>query len=178
MVNIFRGILVSAVGVAAVMPAGAAQRSSNVSGEWTLVSATTTASRAGDGGIKSSEGGEIKTMANTINGVAFNCGVKCSLVQQGQTLVVDKAMLGSDTKPAPAVTLQLNGREASVMNSFTPRDPALLVTARWKGDTLEIVTAGPQGATQTLSIRSNELVVVTRMNRPSKPRLTLTYKRK
>lgn len=171
-------ITILLLGVAAVMPVGAVQRAPNLSGEWILVSATTTASRPGREDAESYGRGEIKTMANTVNGVAFNCGIECALAQHAQTLIVDKAMLGSETKSAPALTLQLNGRETSVVNSFTPSDPALLVTAQWKGDTLEIATAGAHGATQTLSIQSDQLVVVTRMNRPSAPRLTLTYKRK
>lgn len=131
----------------------AAQNRPNLSGDWVLVSATATGVRGGDEGV------EVRISSNTASGAAFNCGRGCSLVQKGARLTIDKALLGSDTDPAPSVTLPLDGRETSVVDSFNP-GRQILVKAGWNEEKLEITT-GRNAYTQVVYIEGADLVVLT-----------------
>jgi hypothetical protein len=55
-------------------------------------------------------------------------------------LTIEKALLGSNATPAPPVTLDLDGRQRPVVDSFSP-PRELPVTAAWSGNTIEITTA-------------------------------------
>jgi hypothetical protein len=148
-----------------------AQSRPDFSGNWVLVSATATGTRGGD------STDERPITSNTASGAAFNCGRECTLEHKEQAVMIDKALLGSNPDPAPAVTLQLNGREASVLDSFNP-PRKIPVTAQWNGNKLEIASKGlVRTITQLVSIEGSELVVVISSG-SEQPRVTLKYKKK
>ena len=133
------------------------QNRPSFSGDWVLVSATASGSSGRGGGAS----GERPITSNTASGAAFNCGRECTISMTGQALTIEQALLGSDPKPAPAITLQLNGREMSVVNSFNPTGQ-IPVTASWNGNKVEIVSKGPaRMTTQVVSVEASQLVVVT-----------------
>lgn len=166
------------VGMLVIVPlTSAAQRTPTFSGDWVLVSATTSgAGGRGEAG-SSKASGERPVMTNTASGAAFNCGRECTIVHKGQTLTIDKALLASNTTVAPAVTLQLDGRQTPVIDSFNPggKIPA---TATWNGEKLQITSAGPSGLTQLLSMEAAQLVVVTSVAREGSSPVTFRYRRK
>jgi len=93
-------------------------------------------------------------------------------------LTVDKAHLASHPTPAPAVTLHLDGRQTSVVDSFSPRRE-IPVTAKWNGDKLEITSStGLHTITQLVSIEATQLVVVTSVNIEADQPVTFKYKKK
>jgi hypothetical protein len=178
MSKMFREIVASLVAVAVLVPlSGAAQRPPDLSGDWVLVTATTPAARTiGRSGTPQASG-EVHT-TNTVSGAAFNCGSECTIVQKGQMLTVDKAHLASHPTPAPAVTLHLDGRQTSVVDSFSPRRE-IPVTAKWNGDKLEITSStGLHTITQLVSIEATQLVVVTSVNIEADQPVTFKYKKK
>jgi hypothetical protein len=167
------GILrVSLVGVAVLVPlSGAAQSRPNLSGNWVLVSATASGTGRGE-----NSSGERPIKSNTASGAAFNCGRECTIVHKGQALTIDKALLASNPNPAPAVTLQLNGRQMSVLDSFNP-PREIPVTAKWNGNKLEITSTMGRMTTQLVTVDASELVVVTSSGTDG-PRVTLKYKKR
>jgi len=171
-----RKLRASLVGLLALVPlSSAAQRPPNVTGNWVLVSATT--SGAGGRG-EASNAGERPITSNTASGAAFNCGRECSIVLEGQTLTIDKALLAANQTAAPAVTLRLDGRQTPVVDSFNAgrQVPA---AAKWNGDKLEILSStGSSAYTQLLSIEAAQLVVVTSVNREGSAPVMLKYRRK
>ena len=178
----FRVILVCVVAVSVLVPkSGVAQRRPDLSGNWVLAKATS----AGGGRTKEKSGspkasGEVPTTSTTVSGAAFNCGSECTIIQKGQTLTVDKGYLASMPTPAPAVTLQLDGHQASVIDSFNPnpRRP-IPVTAKWNSDKLEIISStGAHTITQLVSIEGAQLVVVTSSNFEGAQPVTFRYKKK
>jgi hypothetical protein len=117
-------------------------------------------------------------MSNAVSGAGFNCGRECTIVHKGQTLTIAKALLGWDATPVPAVRLQLDGRQISVADPFTP-NRQIPVTAKWNGDKLDITSsAGSYSVTQSVSITAGQLVVVTSVNRPAAQPVTFKYKKK
>jgi hypothetical protein len=120
---------------------------------------------------------ERPTKVNTASGAAFNCGRECTIVHRGLTLTINDALLASNPQAAPAVTLQLNGRQMSVLDSFNP--PAEIpATAAWKGNKLVITSSGTvRTTTQLLSIEASELIVITSTGTDA-PRVTLKYKKR
>ncbi|MBZ5499623.1 MAG: hypothetical protein LAP85_24760 [Acidobacteriia bacterium] len=189
MSKMFREIVASLVAVAVLVPlSGAAQRPPDLSGHWVLVTATAFAGGRGTGRPGTPQAsGEVHTTSTTVSGAAFNCGTECTIVQKGQMLTVDKAHLASRPTPAPAVTLHLDGRQTSVIDSFAatfkggPTNPRreIPVTAKWNGDTLEITSStGLHTFTQLLSIEEKQLVVVTLIDIESAPPVTFKYKKK
>jgi hypothetical protein len=178
----FRPIAAGLVAMAVILPvSGAAQRSPDLSGHWVLASATS----AGGGRTKEKSerpesSAEVPTRSTTISGAAFNCGTECTIVQKGQMLTVEKAHLASSPALAPTVTLHLDGRQMSVIDSFNPnpRRP-IPATARWNGDKIEITSStGRHTITQLVSIEATQLVVVTSTDFDGDRPLTLRYKRK
>jgi hypothetical protein len=165
-------------GVLILLPvSGTAQSRPNLSGDWTLVSATTSGTRGPREPDSSSGRAERPTTSNTASGAAFNCGRQCTIVQKGQTLTIDKALLGTSTTPAPAVTLQVDGRQLSVVDSFSPRRE-IPVTATWNGNRLEIVSStGSRTVTQSLAIEAGQLVVVTSFTRDAARPVTFRYRK-
>ena len=127
--------------------------------------------------------GEHRIAAFVFSGAPFNCGRECTIVHKGQTLRIDRAYLASDPTPAPAVTLQLNGRPRSVVDSFSPwrEIPA---TAQRIGDRLKISSStsttsmGEYTITQFVFIEATQLVVVTSVNIDDFPPMTFRYKKK
>jgi hypothetical protein len=93
-------------------------------------------------------------------------------------LTLEKALLGSNATPAPPVTLDLDGRQRPVVDSFSP-PRELPVTAAWSGDTIEITTATGRSmtTTQIVSIEVGQLVVVTRVNIADAAPVTLRYRK-
>lgn len=172
-------ILASLGSVLVFMPvAGGAQRRPDLSGDWVLVRATTTRVRSTGQAGSPQATGETPTTSTTVSGAAFNCGRECTITHKGQTLTIDKALLGSDGKPVPAVTLQLDGRQIAVPDSFNPGGKIPMI-AKWNGDKLEIISStGPLTATQSLALDAAQLVVVTSFNRPSAQPVTFRYKKK
>lgn len=166
----------SLVGVVALVPlSGLAQNRPNFSGDWVLVSATTSGASRGEA-TPSPAAGERPTQSNTASGAAFNCGRECSIVHKGATLAIDKALLASRTEAALAVTVQLDGRERPVPDSFNPgrEIPAM---ATWSGGTLVITSkTGSITMTQRLSLVAAQLVVVTD-DSVSESRVTYKYKK-
>jgi hypothetical protein len=125
---------------------------------------------------------EHPVLANTVSGAPFNCGRECTIVHKGQTLRIDRAYLASSSTPAPAVTLQLDGRETSVVDSFSP-NRELPATAQWNGDQLKITSSidcfrGACTITQLVSIEATQLVVVTSSNTDGNQPVTFRYKKK
>jgi len=169
----------SVLGLLVLVPvSGAAQSRPNFSGDWVLLSATTSATRGTGEAGTSTAGGEKRIRSNTASGAAFNCGRECSIVHKGQALTIEKALLALQTTPAPVVKLQLDGRQISVVNSFSP-DREIPVTAKWNGDKLEITSATGSGTvTQSLAIEAGQLVVVTSVHRHSAQPVTFRYKKK
>ena len=152
------------------------QSAPNLSGDWVLATATASGGRSTGAGAAPQPAEERPTTSHTTSGAAFNCGRECRIVHKAQTLTVENALLASATSPAPAVTLQLNGQETSVVNSFGPGGQ-IPTTATWNGAKLEIASKmGPMGITQVLSMEGTQLVVVTSGDRG--PRTTLKYKKK
>jgi hypothetical protein len=177
----FRAILAGLVAVAVLVPvSGTAQRRPDLSGHWVLVTATTTGGRTKEKSGTPKASGEVPTTSTTVSGAAFNCGSECTILQKGPTLTVDQAHLGSNPKPAPAVTLSLDGSQTSVIDSFNPDSPRKIpVTAKWDGSKLEITSAtGSHAYTQLVSIEAAQLVVVTSINIEGGQPLTLRYKKK
>ena len=181
MSNMFRVIAASLTVAAFLMPlSGTAQNRPDFSGNWVLVKATTMGGRTTGKSGTAKASGEIPTTSTTISGAAFNCGTECMIVQKGQTLTVDGAHLALNSKPAPAITLPLDGHQASVVNSFSPDSPRKIpVTAKWNSDKLEIASStGSHTITQLISIEATQLVVVTSINIETEGPLTLKYMKK
>ena len=177
-----RTIVTNIVSLLVMTVAGAARRAPNFSGAWVLVTTTTTSTRSSGQVGRPPGSGDSRPMSNTVSGAAFNCGRECAIVHEGQSLTIDKALLGSDVTPAPAVTLRLDGRQMSVVDSFNP-GRQVAVASTWKGDKLEITSgAGSRRTTQLLSVEAAELVVVvTSVNTASAqsaPPVTLRYRTK
>ena len=179
MSKMFRPIVASLVAVAVLVPvSGAAQRKPDLSGHWMLVTATTTGGRTKEKSGTPKASGEVPTTSNTVSGAAFNCGSECTIVQKGQMLTVDKAHLATRPTPAPAVMLHLDGRQTSVVDSFSPRRD-IPATAKWNGNKLEITSStGSHTVTQLVSIEATQLVVVTSVNINGDQPVTFTYKKK
>jgi len=176
----FRAILAGLMAASVLVPqSGAAQRRPDLSGNWVLVKATS----AGGGRAKEKSGtpkasDEVYTTTTVVSGAAFNCGSECTILQKGQTLTVDKAHLASTPTPAPAVTLHLDGRQMSVVDSFSP-SREIPVMAKWNGDKLEITTStGSHAYTQLISLEGTQLVVVTSSNFGADQPVTFRYKKK
>lgn len=149
------------------------------SGTWVLV--TTTRSGTSSSGRSSAPATQVKPNApptvNTASGAAFNCGRQCTIVHKGLTLTVDNAFLGSDKTPAPAVTLELNGREMSVVDSFNP-DRELRVKATWTGKHVEVISApAKHEVNQSITLDAGQLVVVTSYSADPGRAVTLRYKK-
>ena len=144
--------------------AASAQSKPNLSGTWVLVEALM--SGAGRNAPEGGAEGPRRTSSTTTSGAAFNCGTECTISQKGQTLTIENAQLadypGKDkSKPTPPVTLHLDGRNAEVIDSFSP-ERQISVSARWEGNKLSITSSEPGiGFPQTLSIENGQLVVVT-----------------
>jgi hypothetical protein len=169
---------------ALLVPAsGAAQRQPNFSGHWMLVEALSTGATRASSGTPAPGG--VPTRSNTIGGAAVNCGRECTIVHKGQMLTIDNAQLadfaGKDkSRRTPAVTFQLDGRRASVVDSFSP-SRELSVTAKWNGDKLEVTTGEERLVhKQLLSLEEAQLVVVsvTSLNGERRSELTFKYKKK
>jgi hypothetical protein len=162
--------------LASVLLLGAAQRPPDLSGDWALVSATTSGGRGGRPGP--GETGERRVSTNTVSGAPFNCGRACKIVHKGQTLIIESAYLASSPTPASDVTLQLDSREALVVDSFNPTRQ-LPAKAEWSGDDLKITSSVDKVTiAQIVSLKANQLVVVTSFNTDGAAPLTLRYKRK
>jgi hypothetical protein len=152
-----------AVGSVVWSLAAEAQRRPDFGGTWVLVEALVSGSTRG--AADAGGGGPVRTPTTTIGGAPFNCGRECTIVQKNQTLTVEAAKLadfpGKDPyQPTPAVTFHLDGRQAEVVNSFTPRQ-RIAVTAKWDGNTVQIESATEWlKRTQSLSLDGGRLVVV------------------
>lgn len=154
---------------------GAEQRAPDLSGNWVLVTVTAASGRGSD---TPQVNPDTRTAVNTASGAAFNCGRECTIVHKGQTLTIDKALLGSDNTPAPAVTLELNDRQMSVIDSFSPTRE-IPVRAKLIGNKLEIISStGSRAVTQSIAIDTAQLVVVTSFNRDAARPVTLRYRKK
>lgn len=167
-----------------LLVSGMTQHQPDFSGTWVLVDARVAgATRASSGTAEA--GGGVPTTVDTISGAAFNCGRECTITHKGQTLTIDNAQLadfvGRDkSRPTPAVTLQLDGREVTVIDSFNPH-LNIPVTAKWNGDKLQIDGRGdPIAVNQLLSIEATQLVVVsvTFLNGERRSEVTFKYKKK
>jgi hypothetical protein len=174
------GSMLAAAFVAALIlvpPSVTAQRPPDFSGEWVLVSAT--ASGGGRGGTDRPDAHrENQISSNTVSGAAFNCGRQCTIVQKGQTLTIDGASLASRDKRAPAVTLQMDGHQASVVDSFSP-GRQILAAAQWVGDKLKITSPTSYlTTTQFVSLEATQLVVVTSADIEGDQPVTFRYNKK
>lgn len=187
MAEIPRRIVIALATVFALGPiSGAAQRRPDFSGTWVLVEAL-----AGGPGRRTPDGpaseGPRRTSSTTVSGAPFNCGRGCTISQKGQTLTIEHAQLadypGKDkTRPTPAVTLYLDGRQVKVVDSFGP-SRQLPVTARWDGNKVRIESRTPESAiaqTQLLSLEKGQLVVASSrtINGESRGETTFKYRKK
>jgi hypothetical protein len=155
-----------------------AQRPPNFSGDWVLISVTTSGAGRRGGAEPSNASGERRITSNTASGAAFNYGRECTIVHNGQTMTIDKALLAPETAAAAAVTLQMDGRQAPVVDSFS-RGRKIPATAKWTGDKLEITSpTGSIAITQVLSIEAAELGVVTSVSLEGNTAVTSKYRRK
>jgi hypothetical protein len=168
-------VFASVVGALVLAPlSGSAQRQPDLSGNWVLVSATTSGPlRGSDSASAAQPGTERQIQSHTISGAPFNCGRQCTIVHKGQTLTIEQALLGSNTTPAPAVTLRIDGRPMSVVDSFNPQ-LQIPLTAQWNGDTVEIATPDGRFA-HAVSIEATQLVVVTTVNIGDAQPVTFRY---
>ena len=163
-----------AVGLLVVAPLSAATpRVPNFSGQWVLVTATSSGGRSVNSGAVAYTTVERPTTSHTAFGAAFNCGRECTIVQDAQTLKIENAFLAARTEPASVVTLQLTGRQlAPVLGK------PVTVTAAWSAERLEIATEStPVGYSQTLWLDGIQLVVVT-SDVQGMSRVTLKYNKK
>jgi hypothetical protein len=169
----------SLAGVLILIPlTGVAQNRQNFSGEWVLVSATTTAPTRGGETQAAGDRTERPTRSNTASGAAFNCGRECSIVHKGSILTIDKAFLAANTTTAAPVTLRVDGNQTTVNDSFAP-GREIPTRAAWNGDKLEITSStGTRTITQRLSIEAAQLVVVTSLDTDAIPPVTFRYKKK
>jgi hypothetical protein len=167
------------VGALAMVPmSSVAQRPPNFSGDWVLVSATSSGSRGTGGAETSMASGARSTMVNTTSGAAFNCGRECTIVHKGQTLTIDKALLAANPTAAPTVTLHLDGRQTPVVDSFNP-SREIPTTAKWSGDKLQITSSsGSRAHIQLLSLDTAQLVVVTSYELEGSSPVTFRYRKK
>jgi len=202
-----RPILAAIVGVLLVPCSAAAQRPPDLSGHWVLASATALGAPAttATSGPEPASGSRARTRStssttpttktietdtrderpitsNIVVGAPFNYGRECTLVLSGQTLTIDKAYLGSRTTPAPAITLQLDGRQTSAVDSYSPW-AHIILTAQWIGAQLQITRPGDRSTTtQLVSIEGTRLVVVTSIEMSGQPtfkiRETFKYDKK
>jgi hypothetical protein len=158
-----------------LLPAlGEAQQRPDFSGEWELVEALVTG--GGRDGTVSEE--PRRTTSTTISGAAFNCGRGCTLTQKGHALTVARAQLAAShpSSPPPNVTLELDGKERKVVDSFNTSSE-LSVIARWQSGGLEVETRSRVPWKQTLRIEKNELLVVS-TNPRFATEMTLRYRKK
>lgn len=127
--------------------------------------------------------GEHRIATYTVSGAPFNCGRECTIVHKRETLEIDRAYLASSPTPAPSVTLQLDGRRRSVVDSFSPTRE-IPATAQRIGDRLKITSStmtslmGEYAITQFVFIEATQLVVVTSVNIDGSPPMTFRYKKK
>lgn len=143
----------------------------DLSGEWTLASATTNRTR--DGAT-----GERPTRTYLAEGSAFNCGRGCRIVHKGSILTVENALVNAEaTIPSPTVSIVIDGRQHTVVDSITLGNKIETV-GRWEDGRLSI-TSMLSGIpmSQTLSLEQNQLVVVKSFV-TSDAKLTLRYAKK
>ena len=159
-------VLLAGLSLLSPLPA-AGQRPPDLSGDWVLVSATSTGAGRGHSANDAREtDGEHRITSDTVSGAPFNCGRRCTIVHKGQVLTLDHALLAGRPTIAPAVSLQLDGRQRSVVDSFSPRR-TIPARAEWVGDRLKItssITTSLEGGltlTQFVFIQAGQLVVVT-----------------
>jgi hypothetical protein len=158
--------------------ARAGQPAPNFSGDWVLITATTSGARSTGQAGRAPTTGETRTTTNTASGAAFNCGRGCTILHKDQTLTIDKALLGSNTQPAQRVTLQLDGRENPVIDSFSPNGE-IPATAQWNGNKLEISSsASSHTIKQLVSLEGAQLVVVTSFGLAAAQPVRFTYRKK
>jgi hypothetical protein len=171
----FRLPLCALAGALMLLPAsGEAQRRPDFSGEWELVEALASGGSR-DGSVSE---GPRRTTSTTISGAAINCGRGCTITQKGQTLTIARAQLPASDPPraVPDVTLQLDGKERQVVDSFNPSIELPVIT-RWQGGGLEVETRSRVPWKQTLRIEKGELLVVS-TNPRFGTEMTLRYRKK
>jgi len=173
MFEALRPVLATLIALLVFVPdRGAAQRPPDLSGDWVLVSATSSGGRLRGGAEVPTARGEQRISANTVSGAPFNCGRQCTIIHKGRTLTVDRAYLASNATPAPTVMLQLDGRQRSVVDSFSP-SREIPATAQWAGDRLKITSSTPTSLRGELTF-----VVVTSVNIDGDAPVTFKYKKK
>jgi len=166
-------VLAITVGASLVYLAGVqAQKTPNLSGNWTLIpaSVTTTAShRQIDPTSKSSDvptttgGGQSPGRT----GGSFECLESCTITQTAKTLTIRQHVAGAaPTEAAHEVVLPLDGAEAKDIRSEPGHWGGLPSTtkARWEKDTL-VVSRGVGGVArleQVISLNKGELTIVTK----------------
>lgn len=179
MVGAFRAILASLMSLLSILPlAQAGPRAPDLSGRWVLLAASAGAgSRTSGRGSAAQANGEPRTITNTVSGAAFNCGRECTIVHKGQILRIEAALLASNTTPAGVVTLHLDGRQRTAIDSFGP-PRQIPVRAAWNGDKVEIASVtGSHTITQVVSVEGGQLVVVTSVDIDGSRPETFRYKR-
>lgn len=155
----------------------ARERRPDFSGNWVLIEGLVTGATRDSAESSTPR----RTSSTTVSGAAFNCGRECTIVHKGQVLTVTNAELadypGKDkSRPTPAVTVQLDGRERKVVDSFSP-SREIPATASWKGSKLEITSGtGSLVHNQLLSLEGKQLVVANVAQVNSERRGDVTYK--
>jgi hypothetical protein len=156
------------------------QKPPNFSGHWVLVEALLT----GPGRNSANEDARPRsTTTTTISGAPFNCGRECTITHKGTALTIANAQLadypGKDkSKPTPPVTIQLDGREAKVIDTFNPH-MMIAAVAKWQDAKVHISSAGVSSSiarTQVLSLEDGHLVVANLTERDGEPRPEVTFK--
>ena len=163
--------VVALVGVL-VAPAAPGVAQVDLSGEWTLTTATSNRVRGGGSG-------EQPVRQYVMDFHAFNCGRECRIVHKGSTLTVERAQLKDGaTAPSPTVVIVIDGKSHTVVDSFTQGN-TIETVARWQDGKLVITSmAGPMLMTQTVSLEQNQLVVVRSGLTDPDSKWTLRYTKK
>lgn len=144
----------------------------DLTGEWTLTTATSNRVRGGGSG-------EQPVRQYVMDYLAFNCGRECRIVHKGSTLTVENAQLKDGaTAPSPTVTIVTDGRSHTVVDSFTQGN-TIEAVARWQDGKLVITNVvGRMLMTQTVSLEQNQLVVVRLGVNDPDSKWTLRYTKK
>jgi hypothetical protein len=148
-------------------PGLSAQRPPDLSGTWVYAGAEASATRNG--------GGKGPARIIEVSGAAFNCGIECTIAQEGQTLTISRTP-GEDGAKRPPAVLQI----ATGDGPNQPVGPAGTL-AKWEGEQLVVTRSmGVLSIRQAITIERGQLVVASLVDtgRPDDLRSVQTYSRK
>ncbi len=151
----------------------------DLSGEWVQVDSIYNGTGRGNAGGQSSASGE-RRMISIASGAALNCGVTCTIAQNGDSLTVIRPdQPGTIAPDSGTVTLATNGSESSVKGGSASENGEFKATAKWEGEKLVVTRAITPSltVTQTLSLVGGKLHVVTQFSSQDAP-VTMIYEKR